>query len=146
NDRERGKGWAYRLPKDAEWEYACRGAASTKEECSFAFYFANPTNDLSSHQANYDGGHPAGQGAKGPCLQRPTKVGSYAPNMLGLYDMHGNVGQWCDDFYFLEGPARRLRGGGWSSEGSWCGAGYRGDGPPSNRTMSVGFRLARVPT
>jgi len=83
NEREKGKGWTYRLPKRAEWEYACRNAAQTKEECSFDFYFANGTNDLSSNEANFDGNHPSGNGAKGKSLGRPTKVGSYRRTSWG---------------------------------------------------------------
>src|SRR5207237_3949414 len=97
NALEKGKGWLYRLPSEWEWEYACRGAASSKEECSFDFYFDKPTNDLSSKQANFRGDFPAGKGEKGPSLERTTRVGSYPPNRLGLYDMHGNVWQWCEN-------------------------------------------------
>src|SRR5208283_843249 len=86
NEQEKGKGWLYRLPTEAEWEYACRGGATTEEECSFDFYFDKPSNDLSSKEANIENK-----------VGRTTKVGSYVPNKLGLYDMHGNVWQWCED-------------------------------------------------
>jgi formylglycine-generating enzyme required for sulfatase activity len=141
NEKLEGRGWTYRLPTDAEWEYACRGGATAKEECSFDFYFDQPTNDLSSTQANFNGNSPAGQAEKGPYLQRPTKVGSYAPNKLGLFDMHGNVWQWCSD---SAGLLRVIRGSGWSGNASNCRAADRGKNAPSTRNYALGFRLCRV--
>jgi formylglycine-generating enzyme required for sulfatase activity len=145
NAREKGKGWLYRLPSEAEWEYACRNAATTKEECSFDFYFDKPTNDLSSIQANFHGKVPAGKAAEGPSLHRPTKVGSYAPNKLGLYDMHGNVWQWCEDLHD-EGPFRVIRGGSWSGGSHRCRAGFSSFHDPSDQSYEVGLRVARVPS
>jgi formylglycine-generating enzyme required for sulfatase activity len=143
NEKEKGGGYLYRLPSEAEWEYACRGGATTEEECSYHFYFDKPTNDLSSKQANFDGEQPFGQGEKGPNLGRPTKVGSYVPNKLGLYDMHGNVWQWCEDPVGQGAPYRVVRGGGWNIGAGRCRTAERigvlQDYPDSDR----GFRLAR---
>jgi formylglycine-generating enzyme required for sulfatase activity len=103
NEKERGCGYLYRLPTEAEWEYVCRGGATSLEDCSFHFYFDKPTNDLFSEQANFDGEYPAGKAPKGKFIERPTRVGAYPPNRLGLCDMHGNVWQWCaDEIYAKE--------------------------------------------
>jgi len=143
NEKKKGKGWMYRLPTEAEWEYACRGGATSKEECSFDFYFAAPTNDLSSKEANFDGNQPGGKADKGPFLERPTKVGSYAPNKLGLYDMHGNVWQWCEDLYDPKYKSRVLRGGTWDEGAHECRAAYRFKRAPVQHYF-LGFRLVRV--
>jgi formylglycine-generating enzyme required for sulfatase activity len=142
NELERRHGYVYRLPTGAEWEYACRGGSTSQEECSYHFYLDRPTNDLSSQQANFDGNFPAGNAPRGEHLQRTTRVGAYPPNRLGLYDMHGNVWQWCQD---LEESERVLRGGGWSNRGNECRAGYHNRYVPSNRFNFIGFRLVRVP-
>jgi formylglycine-generating enzyme required for sulfatase activity len=138
-------GYACSRPSEAEWEYACRGGATSEEECSYHFYFAKPTNDLSSKEANYNGNFPIGTNKKGPYLGRTTKVGSYAPNKVGLYDMHGNVWQWCEDLFEKGRSARVFRGGSWSSLGFHCQAAYRDKDAPSFRGDLLGFRLARVP-
>jgi formylglycine-generating enzyme required for sulfatase activity len=122
----------YRLPTEAEWEYSCRGGASSKEECSFHFYLDRPTNDLSSDQANF-----------GCAVGRTTKVGSYKPNRLGIYDMHGNIWEWCQDI--LQGSRRVIRGGSWDDDED-CQAGNRLSHVPGNRFNNLGLRLARVPS
>src|SRR5262249_6612688 len=87
---ERKTGRKYRLPTEAEWEYACR--AGTRA----AFHFGD---SLSAKQANFNGHFPYGGAEKGSYLRKTSKVGSYRPNAWGLYDMHGNVAEWCSDFY-----------------------------------------------
>ena len=144
NAREANCEWVYRLPTEAEWEYSCRGAARSKEQCNFDFYFEERTNDASSRQANFDGNYPAGNGAQGPYLERTTKVGLYQANALGFFDMHGNVWEWTADF-FEEASGRVLRGGGWFSIGQSCRASDRFRRAPTFRSHYLGFRLARVP-
>lgn len=140
---KQGKGYKYRLPSAAEWEYACRGGAKTEKDCSFHFYFEKPTNDLlSSKQANFN---PNGEGGVkgGEYLERTTKVGSYSPNNLGLYDMHGNVWEWTGT---AGGVDRATRGGAWNMNGTRCRAYVRGGTTPVYTDRGVlGFRVVRVP-
>jgi formylglycine-generating enzyme required for sulfatase activity len=149
NEQEKGKGWSYRLPTEAEWEYACRGGATTEEECSYDYYFAKPTNDLSSKEANFNGEFPAGEAEKGPELARTTKVGSYAPNKLGLHDMHGNVRQWCEDLRYpkASGDLATIgvyRGGCWIVGAALCRAAGRCEYRRRESDNRMGFRLVRV--
>jgi formylglycine-generating enzyme required for sulfatase activity/tRNA A-37 threonylcarbamoyl transferase component Bud32 len=142
SEQKRGGRYLYRLPSEAEWEYACRGGATSEEECSYHFYFDKPTNHLSSRMANFNGTEPFGNADKGPFLERPTRVGAYPPNKLGLYDMHGNVWQLTSP----QGDAVRVvRGGGWFTGGAYCRAGHRSNGAPQGKFNHIGFRLARVP-
>ncbi len=134
NEREKGKGWLYRLPSEAEWEYACRGTATSREECSFDFYLDRPTNELSPKFANFNSGK----------NDVTVKVGSYPPNKLGLYDMHGKLSQWCDDRADPKGTARVVRGGNWAWTGKGCWAAARNEFEPSSRLNYCGFRVARV--
>jgi formylglycine-generating enzyme required for sulfatase activity len=142
NAQEKDSGWLYRLPTEVEWEYSCRGGpASDPLESSFDFYLDAPSNLLSPDQANFkDGG-----------LKRTCKVGSYRPNRLGLYDMHGNVWEWCADELPADpkdpkGASQRLsRGGSWIYGSGLCRAAYRLVSAPSQRNLILGLRLARVP-
>jgi formylglycine-generating enzyme required for sulfatase activity len=142
NEKERGRGYFYRLPTEAEWEYACRGGATSLEECSHHFYLDGPTNDLSSEQANFNGTFPFGKAPKGLYLQRPTRVGAYPSNKLGLCDMHGNVWQWTDT---AADSVRVSRGGSWDGSGTSCQAAYRHGVVPAVRSFILGVRLVRVP-
>ena len=136
----RNKGWIVDLPTEAEWEYACRAGTETP----FSFGSA-----LSSQQANFDGNNPYGGAAKGEFLNRSTKVGSYAPNAWGLFDMQGNVLEWCKDSYDKnyrnkdqkDASERVTRGGLWLSGGRNCRAAFRQPVSPSTRASGVGFRV-----
>ena len=145
-------GRVYRLPTEAEWEYACRAGTTTP------FHFGK---SVSSTQANFDGYHPYGGAAHGPFLQRPAAVGSYKYNNFGLFDMHGNVQEWCEDWYdknyyknssledppgpkegtYRDKPVRVLRGGGWDSIAMVCRSGERSFDQPTRRYHDYGFRV-----
>lgn len=139
---------AYRLPTEAEWEYACRAGTTTP------FHWGTLWN--SSH-ANCTGSMPYGRAA-GVSLNRTQIVGSYPPNAFGLYDMHGNVREMCADWYGPystgvsvdpQGPAsgsgRVRRGGSWSTGAQYCRAAYRTSMTPSRSYSYVGFRVALTP-
>jgi formylglycine-generating enzyme required for sulfatase activity len=147
---EKGARRFYRLPTEAEWEYACRAGARTYTP----FHYGKA---LSSREANIEGTQPYGGAARGPNLGRPCKVGSYKPNGWGLYDMHGNVFEWCADWhaqdYYRTGPKkdppgpatgsmRRLRGGGWMYAGHYARSAFRGWNTPDNKYNAFGFRVA----
>ena len=138
NKQEPSAGWVYRLPTADQWEYACRGGPlSDKLDSAFDFYFDKPTNQLLPDQANV-----APEPGKG--LQRTCKVGSYKPNRLGLYDMHGNVCEWSsDEEKTADGISKRWhKGGAWKFD-SGASGGYAFQ--PSGRDIHIGLRLARVP-
>ena len=144
-------GWKWDLPTEAQWEYACRAGTET------VFSFGN---DLDSTQANFDGNDPYGAGKDGPYLEKTVDVASYAANDWSLYDMHGNVWEWCRDWYDENyyddgqtdptGPAtgsrRVARGGNWRDNGGYCRAAYRSRDTPDYRDLTLGFRPAAVPT
>jgi formylglycine-generating enzyme required for sulfatase activity/Leucine-rich repeat (LRR) protein len=138
NKQEKETGWVYRLPTEVEWEYACRcGPMSDRADSAFDFYFAKPTNTLLPEQANiYDKG-----------LTRTCKVGSYEANVLGLYDVYGNVREWCADTHQAPDASHRVnRGGGWDFGSVDCRTADRRSDPPSWVAANLGLRLARVPS
>lgn len=139
-------GDGYRLPTEAEWEYACRAGSTT------AYSEGNAASSLGS--AGWFGG------AKPPgnSRQRPHRVGQKSANDFGLFDMHGNVSEWCQDWYDYYsydrsplndpvgpggGSERVLRGGSWSDEAVNCRSAYRDARSPAKRSPSTGFRVAR---
>ena len=140
NKKEAEAGWVYRLPSESVWEYACRGGPTDKFDSAFDFYFAKPTNTLLPGQANV-------APAEGKGLKQPCTVGSYEPNLLGLYDMHGNIREWCYDFKKGSDEASRrvACGGAWDDNAGACRAASRNAGTQSHRDSSLGFRLARFP-
>jgi formylglycine-generating enzyme required for sulfatase activity len=136
------------LPTEAEWEYGCRAGTRTP------FHFGSALNGT---QANCWGDHPYGTEEKGPKLGRPAVVGSYAPNGWGLYDCHGQVWEWCEDWYDedyyvrSEGvdpkgssneESRVWRGGSFDCFAGYCRGAYRRwfDGPHYSGGFRVGFR------
>ncbi len=142
----------YRLPSEAEWEYACRAGTETP------FYFGETiTSDL----ANYMGDRVYAEEESGEFRNRTTKVGIFPPNAFGLYDMHGQVWEWCEDMWYpnyyrspKNGAARTpetdrrlddtrsvLRGGAWESSPLRCRSAYRTRDERDSRSKIYGFRV-----
>ena len=134
-----------RLPTEAEWEYACRAGTSTT---------FNTGDNITTSQANYNGNYPYNDNVKGEYRKKTLPVGSFAPNKWGLYDMHGNVWEWCSDWYgdYSEtsqtnpkgpttGPGRVFRGGSWVDQAMHCRSAYRLYINPADRYKNVGIRL-----
>jgi formylglycine-generating enzyme required for sulfatase activity/uncharacterized caspase-like protein len=138
----------YRLPSEAEWEYACRAGTETP------FHFGETiTTDL----ANYNGNYTYGSAPKGEYRKKPTPVGSFPANAFGLFDMHGNVWEWCLDHWhenYQDAPTdgsawikggdeslRLLRGGSWFNFPGSCRSAYRDWDGADLRYDGFGFRV-----
>jgi eukaryotic-like serine/threonine-protein kinase len=140
---------SYRLPTEAEWEYACRARTTTP------FCFGET---ISTKLANYNGKLTYGSGIQGKYQSKSTPVGDFPPNGFGLGDMHGNVWEWCADSWHnnysgapIDGSAwtgsasRVLRGGSWFVNPSACRSAYRGRANAGDSDAYIGFRVAYVP-
>ena len=140
----------YRLPSEAEWEYACRGGTTTP------FYFGET---ISTELANYHGNYTYGGGAKGEYRGKTTEVGKFPANPCGLYDMCGNVWEWCQDEWhgnYINAPTdgsawsngsnnyMSLRGGSWLNGPRSCRSAYRYDVNRDYLLSNVGFRVVCV--
>ena len=136
---------SYRLPTEAEWEYACRAGTATP-------YHFGAT--LDTEQANYNGNFIYGNGKKGIYREKTTPVGSFPANAWGLYDMHGNVWQGCNDWHGgysgkdvtdpkgpKAGKDRVLRGGSWGSHPIFCRSANHNFSAPDNRSEYYGCRV-----
>ncbi|MGF1582480.1 MAG: SUMF1/EgtB/PvdO family nonheme iron enzyme [Gemmataceae bacterium] len=144
---EQEEGRLYRLPTEAEWEYACRAGTSTP------FCYGEV---LTSDQANFDGNFPYGEESQGIVLQKTSAVMRYPPNHFGFHDVHGNVWEWCADWldatYYSVSPKRDpkgphdgkyrvIRGGSWRNQGTTCRSGYRNGLAPHLKDNTTGFRV-----
>lgn len=143
-------GGGFRLPSEAQWEYACRAGTTT----AFS-YGATITSEL----VNHNGENPFGGVLKGLNREKTVPVKSLPPNAWGLYEMHGNVWQWCNDRFGgfsgsaerdpsgpSSGPDRVLRGGGWRSSARDCRCASRSRAMPGYRGTALGFRIAAQAT
>ena len=135
----------YQLPTEAQWEYACRAGTQS------AYFFGDR---LSATQANFLANHTSGGATSDRSVQETTPVGAYPANAWGLHDMHGNVFEWCQDWYALypkreaidpfsqpKGNVRVLRGGSWHSLARRCRSASRGWAAPGYRGSDVGCRV-----
>ena len=142
------EGAKYRLPTEAEWEYACRAGTTTPFHTG---------EIISTDQANYNGNYTYANGRKGEFREETTAAGSFSPNAWGLHDMHGNVWEWCADWYDEyphddatdpTGPAtgdrRIFRGGCWMNFPAVCRSANRAKVVPVSWNFNLGFRVVRV--
>jgi formylglycine-generating enzyme required for sulfatase activity len=143
-DKKKPSGWDYRLPREAEWEYACRAGTTTN------YHSGDGENDLKKvgwYKEN--------------SANQPHAVGGKEKNAFGLCDMHGNVWEWCEDWFQARsysegatrdpvGPAagtrRVARGGCWIGTPNFCRSGLRGLYEPNSRICYLGFRIALAPS
>lgn len=140
-----------RLPSEAEWEFACRAGTAT------AFCFGSGKT-VTSKIVNFDGNNPYGGGPKSEYRQRTVEVGSLPMNAFGLFEVHGNVWEWCADAWVdtldgipIDGTVREntgashrvIRGGGWNNNAVYCRSAYRNWITPGIRYRRLGFRLAQ---
>ena len=137
----------YRMPTEAEWEHACRAGTST---------LYNIGACISTDQANYNGNYPLSGCPKGVYRKRTIKTGSFSPNSWGLYDIHGNVWEWCQDWYGtypkgdvkdpvgpFHGRFRVLRGGSWYTKAKYVRSANRNIFRPNQCNYLIGFRVVR---